>query len=59
MGTVTDSDYSGCKCGGRDKAVKEYAQQFESRVKNGFAMDGRKITLKDFSDRWMEEYATI
>lgn len=43
----------------REKAVKEYAQQFESRVKNGFAMDGRKITLKDFSDRWMEEYAKI
>lgn len=43
----------------REKAVKEYAQQFEIRVKNGFAMDGRKITLKEFSDRWMEEYAKI
>lgn len=43
----------------RERAVKEFAQQFESRVKNGFAMDGRKITLKEFSDRWVDEYAKI
>lgn len=43
----------------REKAVAEFAQQFESQVKNGFAMDGRKITLKDFSDRWLAEYAAV
>lgn len=43
----------------REKAVRDFAQQFESRVKNGIAMDGRKITLKEFSDRWLEEYAKI
>jgi len=43
----------------RERAVKEFAQQFESRVKNGFAMDGRKITLKEFTERWLEEYAKI
>ncbi|MBR2132561.1 MAG: site-specific integrase [Oscillospiraceae bacterium] len=43
----------------REKAVQAFAQQFESRVKNGFSMDGRKITLKEFSDRWIKEYAKI
>lgn len=39
------------------KAVQEFAQQFEAQVRNGMAMDGRKITLKEFTDRWLEEYA--
>lgn len=43
----------------REKAVRDFAQQFENKVKNGIAMDGRKITLKEFSDRWLEEYANI
>lgn len=41
----------------RQKAVEEFARKFEADVKNGIAMDGRKITLKDFTDRWLEEYA--
>ncbi len=41
----------------RQKAAEEFAQQFEAQVKNGLAMDGRKITLKEFTDRWLEEYA--
>ena len=41
----------------RQRAVEEYAREFETRVKNGMAMDGRKITLKEFTDRWLEEYA--
>ena len=41
----------------RQKAVEEFARQFEAQVKNGMAMDGRKITLKEFTDRWLEEYA--
>lgn len=41
----------------RQKAVEEFARQFEADVKNGIALDGRKITLKDFTDRWLIEYA--
>ena len=41
----------------RQKAVEEFARQFEAQVKNGMAMDGRKITLKEYADRWLEEYA--
>lgn len=41
----------------REKAVEEFARKFEAQVLNGMAMDGRKITLKEFSDRWLEEYA--
>lgn len=41
----------------REKAVEEFARQFEAQVKNGMAMDGRKITLKEFTDRWLLEYA--
>ena len=42
----------------RQKAVEEFARIFEAQVKNGMAMDGRKVTLKEFADRWLEEYAT-
>lgn len=41
----------------RQKAVEEFAREFEAKVNNGAAMDGRKITLKEFTDRWFEEYA--
>ncbi|MBQ7801534.1 MAG: site-specific integrase [Oscillospiraceae bacterium] len=41
----------------RQKAVEEFARQFETQVQNGMAMDGRKVTLKEFTDRWLEEYA--
>ena len=41
----------------RQKAVEEFARQFEADVKNGIALDGRKITLKEFTDRWFKEYA--
>ncbi len=39
----------------REKAVQQFAMEFEAKVKNGLAMDGRKITLKEFADRWIEE----
>lgn len=42
----------------RQKAVEEFARQFEADIKNGIAMDGRKITLKEFTDRWLKEYAS-
>lgn len=41
----------------RQKAVEEFARQFEAQVQNGIAMDGRKVTLKEFTDRWFTEYA--
>ena len=41
----------------RQKAVEDFARDFEAKLKNGIAMDGRKITLKEFTDRWLEEYA--
>lgn len=41
----------------KQKAVEDFAREFETKIKNGIAMDGRKITLKEFTDRWLEEYA--
>ena len=41
----------------KQKAVEEFARQFEADIKNGIAMDGRKVSLKDFTDRWITEYA--
>ena len=43
----------------QEKAVQEYALEFERKVKSGAALEGRKITLKEFSDRWIDEYAKI
>lgn len=40
------------------KAVEDFAREFETKLKNGIAMDGRKVTLKEFSDRWLAEYAS-
>lgn len=41
----------------REKAVEAYAMEFEQKVMNGAAMDGRKITLREFADRWLTEHA--
>ena len=41
----------------REKAVEEFAREFEAKIKSGAAMDGRKVTLKEFADRWISEYA--
>jgi len=43
----------------REKAVQEFAQQFETKVRNGSIMSGSKISLGEFSERWIEEYAKI
>ena len=40
-----------------EKAAQDFAHEFEPRVKSGAAMDGRKVTLQVFADRWIEEYA--
>lgn len=41
----------------RVKAVEEFARKFEEQVLNGLALDGRKITLQEFTERWFKEYA--
>lgn len=41
----------------REKAVEDFARDFEAKVRNGAAMDGRRTTLLDFSNRWLEEVA--
>ena len=41
----------------REKAVKDFAEEFERKVRNGKVLDGRKTTLKEYSDRWFGEYA--
>lgn len=39
------------------KALELFALKFEEQVKSGKYLDGEKITFKDFSDRYLEEYA--
>ena len=41
-----------------EKAVYTFATLFENQCKNGETLDGRKITLKEFIDRWIKDYAT-
>lgn len=41
----------------REKAVQDFAADFERRVKNGQVLEGSKTTLKEFADRWFLEYA--
>lgn len=41
----------------REKAVEEFAREFEQKIRSGAAMDGRKVTLKEFADRWIAEHA--
>lgn len=41
----------------REKAVAEFAADFERRVKNGQVLEGSKTTLKEFVDRWLVEFA--
>ncbi|MBP3479414.1 MAG: site-specific integrase, partial [Oscillospiraceae bacterium] len=41
----------------KEKAVEDFARDFEQKVRGGAAMDGRKVTLKESADRWILEYA--
>ena len=40
-----------------EKEVAAFAAEFEQKVLNGAAMDGRKITLAEFVERWQSDYA--
>lgn len=41
----------------RQKAAEEFARKFEEKILNGDSFEASKTTLKEFSDRWLEEYA--
>lgn len=41
----------------KQKAVEDFARDFENQVKNGLVMDGRNVTLKEFVDLWRTDYA--
>ena len=41
----------------KEKVVQAFAIEFENRVKNGLVLAGEKTTLREFVDRWREEYA--
>ena len=39
------------------KAAEEYAIKFEEKIRNGDSVAADKTTLKEFVDRWLDEYA--
>ena len=41
----------------RQKAAEEFARKFEEKILNGGSVTAEKTTLKEFTDRWLEEYA--
>lgn len=41
------------------KALERFAMDFEDRVKNGKYLDGEKLTFREFTERWMGEYARM
>lgn len=43
----------------KQRSVEDFARAFEDKIRNGASMEGRKITLKEFSERWMEDYGKI
>lgn len=42
----------------QERDLQQFARKFEEEVKSGIAQDGRRITFKAFSERWLTEYAT-
>lgn len=42
-----------------EKALQKVAMEFEDKVKNGNCLDGDKLTLSDFYDKWKQEYGEI
>lgn len=39
------------------KALQEFAIEFERKIKNGYSMDGSKMTFSDMVSMWFSEYA--
>src|SRR5665648_1223913 len=40
-----------------DKELQKQATLFEREVENGTYLDGSKITLAEFTERWLKDYA--
>lgn len=43
----------------QQKALETFVFEFDQRVKNGKLLSGSKITLKEYTERWLKEYALI
>ena len=43
----------------QEKAVQDFAMEFEAKVRNGILLSGRKITLQEYAARWIDEYAKL
>lgn len=43
----------------QQKALDDFVHEFEKKVKNGQYMSGEKITLKEFTERWLKDYAPL
>lgn len=41
----------------QEKALDVFVMEFEQKVKSGKYYDGEKITFKEFSEKWLEDYA--
>lgn len=41
----------------KQKAAEEFARKFEEKILNGESVVAEKTTLKEFVDRWLDEYA--
>lgn len=40
------------------KALEKFVYEFEQKVKNGCCIQGDKITLREFTQQWLDEYAS-
>lgn len=38
------------------RELERFTMEFENKVKNGKFLDGEKLTFKDFTEKWLEEY---
>lgn len=43
----------------QEKALDKFVYEFEEKVKSGKYLDGEKVSLKDFTERWLVDYAAI
>ena len=55
--TITFTPEPGLTPRKQRKAAVEFARKFEEKILNGESVSAGKTTLKEFVDRWIEEYA--
>ena len=41
----------------QERDLQQFVREFEEEIESGVSQDGRKITFKAFSERWLAEYA--